>query len=391
MLIDYLRYLAFGGRLRGFFDGGLYNYVEPTSTTGQHLRFAPDDLAQRLGWRGHEIVHHLYWDPHSKDLIFERLTYDMGLAGRPDSLITPPFEIGGRPATFVYRERSPPRVEIIIDIDPDHWNERYSEPGTYEDVRIIYRRAGPAKATFESGDKLLDEQRRQAGHGTLCGVFCSANGPRFALTCGHVAANASRLVVEQPRRIWKLQLWSSFTSLGAIRHVTIPALVAGPPGPARTQLDAALVEVGSDVLPSVPPKETRLATIKPISTILQEEPVRFRGAGRAQYTPARVAAITIRKSMDLLKTGMLHDVGDVLMLGHRHPMYFVQRVSRPGDSGAAIRQDFSSVGPFAELNQWHGMILGSDEAGAYATYAEHLWAWAAQQISDPEVEFVFET
>jgi hypothetical protein len=71
-------------------------------------------------------------------------------------------------------------------------------------------------------------------------------------------------------------------------------------------------------------------------------------------------------------------------------MYVSQRVSRPGDSGAAVRQDFSEVGPFRELNQWHGMILGSDEGGAYATHAEHLWEWAAQQIRDPQLDFMFE-
>jgi hypothetical protein len=78
------------------------------------------------------------------------------------------------------------------------------------------------------------------------------------------------------------------------------------------------------------------------------------------------------------------------MLGHRQSMYFYQPVSRPGDSGAAVRQDFSSVGGFSELNQWYGMILGGDEAASFATHAEFLWAWAAQMMQDPNVEFVFE-
>jgi hypothetical protein len=99
---------------------------------------------------------------------------------------------------------------------------------------------------------------------------------------------------------------------------------------------------------------------------------------RARWIPARILAVTVRKSIDLTKSGTLHSVGDVLMLGHRHPQYVVQFVSRPGDSGAAVRQDFSSVGPFTELNQWYGMILGSDESGAFATHAEFLWAWASQ-------------
>lgn len=118
--------------------------------------------------------------------------------------------------------------------------------------------------------------------------------------------------------------------------------------------------------------------------------MRFRGGGRAGETLARVSAVTVRKSIDLRSDGRLRSVGDVLMLGHRHPMYFVQNVSRPGDSGAAVRQDFASVGYFSEQNSWYGMILGSDEGGAYANYAEHLFAWAAQETGDAQLEFFYE-
>jgi hypothetical protein len=35
------------------------------------------------------------------------------------------------------------------------------------------------------------------------------------------------------------------------------------------------------------------------------------------------------------------------------------------------------------------MILGSDESRAYATYGEILWKWAAQNIGDLDVDFVY--
>lgn len=389
MLIDYLRYVAFAGRLRRFYEEGLYNYVEPSATTGQHLRFSPDYLDDRIGLRGHEVIHDLYWESHSRDLNFERLKRDIGLAGDSDAVTGPQFKIGGPPATLSYREIDPPKLEIIIDIDPDHWTERYSEQRSYEDIPIIYRRAGPARANLSSGDKLLDSQRR-GGYGTLCGFFCTVDGPDFALTCGHVTSVGSRVLVERRRQIWKLPVWSSFANLGDTCHHAICGPGGGIGVPVRAQIDAALITVQRSMLMPTEPKVVRQATIKPISTILQEEPVRFRGAGRTIDTLARVSAVTVRKSIDLYKDGTLRHVGDVLMLAHRHPMYIVQRVSRPGDSGAAVRQDFSSAGYHRDLNQWHGMVLGSDEGGAYATFAEHLWGWAAQQIGDSNIEFLYE-
>jgi hypothetical protein len=389
MLVDYLRYLAFNGRLRPFFEKVLFEYVNNSDTTGQHLRFAPDYLDKRLRSHGQEVIHDLFWNSHSKDLIFERLKNEMGLVGGHHAFALPSFRVGGPPLTFIYKELRPPELEIIIDIEPDHWKENYSEHRVYENIPIIYRKAGPAKANFKSGDRLFDRQRSRARHGTLCGVFCTTNGPNLALTCGHVVAGqGSQVLVEQFRRIWKFRLWSTSAILGDTRFLTM----CGPSKgicPVQTQLDAALIEIHSPFIASKDSRVVRQATLKPISTILQEEPVRFRGAGRIADTLARVSAVTVRKSI-VYKDGQLRDVGDVLMLGHRHPMYIVQPVSRPGDSGAAVRQDFSSVGPFTELNQWHGMILGGDEAGAYATYAEHLWAWVAQQIGDPALEFVFE-
>jgi hypothetical protein len=389
VIIDYLRYVAFRGRLRGFFTDGFHDYVEPFVSTGQHLRFAPDYIEERLGWRGQTIVRDLHWDPHARDLIFEELKQKIGLADA-NGLNKPQFQLGEAPPTLVYLEIRPPRLEIIIDIHPDHWSQRYSEGSTYDDIPIIYRRSGPAKSSFKTGDKVRDVQRADAGHGTFCGIFCSPQGPEFALTCGHGISPRSQVSVEQPRRMWKLPLWSHFAILGETRHHTM-CQPADSPGSVQTHLDAALIALRQPWTTSKNLKSLRQASVKPLSSVLQEEPVAFRGADRTMDTLARVSAVTVRKSIDLLKNGELHSVGDVLMLGHRQPMYIVQPVSRPGDSGAAVRQGFSFAGPIANENQWYGMVLGGDETSAYASHAEAIWAWATQAIGDPNLDFVFET
>jgi hypothetical protein len=390
VIIDYLRYVAFRGRLRGFFTDGFYNYVEPLVSTGQHLRFAPDYIEERLGWRGQTIVRDLHWDPHARDLIFEELKQKIGLLAHADGLNKPQFQLGEAPPTLVYLEIRPPRLEIIIDIHPDHWSERFSEGSTYEDIPIIYRRSGPAKSSFRTGDKVLDVARTNAGHGTLCGIFCSPQGREFALTCGHGISPRSRVSIAQPRRMWKLPLWSHVAILGETRHHTMCRL-ADRLGSVQTHLDAALIELRQPCTTSKSPKPLRQGSVKPLSSVLQEEPVAFRGADRTMDTLARVSAVTVRKSIDLLKNGELHSVGDVLMLGHRQPMYIVQPVSRPGDSGAAVRQGFSFDGSVTNENQWYGMILGGDETSAYASHAEAIWAWATQATGDPDLDFVFET
>jgi hypothetical protein len=390
MLIDYLRYVAFEGRLRGFFEESLLDYVKPSVTTGQHLRFNPEYLQNRFGIGKRDIFHNLYWNSHSEGLIFDELKERMGLEGGSDNLIAPQYKIGERPSTFRYKELNRfPELQIIIDIDPIHWTEYSNSERQFNGVPVIYRRAGPAKANLRSGDRLFKRNEGRSGYGTLCGVFTDHKNLAFALTCGHVADIGAHMLVEQRHKIWKLPAWSSFTTLGNTRYLasnlTIPNNVQTYSN-VQTHLDAALIEMDFHKLNF---EQQYQASLKPISTLLQEEPVRFRGAGRYLDSLARVSAITVRKSIDLFKNGQLHQVGDVLMLGHRHPMYFVQRVSRPGDSGAAVRQDFSSFGQFTQLNQWHGMILGSDEGGAYASYAEHLWAWATQVTGDTDIDFFF--
>lgn len=81
MLIDYLRYLAFGDRLRPFFEEGLSEYVDPETTTGQHLRFAPRFLAERFGWDGRRFSPNPYWRAPYEDWFLYWLRDEMGLAG----------------------------------------------------------------------------------------------------------------------------------------------------------------------------------------------------------------------------------------------------------------------------------------------------------------------
>jgi hypothetical protein len=387
MIVDYLRFTAFRGHLRGFFTDGFHKYAIPSVSTGQHLRFAPDFIEERLGWKGQTIVRDLHWDPCARDLIFEELKERIGLAD-PNGLSKPPFEIGETPPTSVYLEIRQPRLEIIIDIHPDHWSDRYSEPDAYEGVPVVYRRSGPAKVNFKIGEKVFGVEGAYERCGTLCGVFFSPRGPQFALTCAHVVNAQSQVSVERVRRVWKLPLWAHVEVLGEARHRTLCER-ADRSGSARMHLDAALIQLRQ----SWTYKSRRLlrrASVKPISSILQEEPVAFRGADRTMDTPARISAITVRKSIDLQGNGELYSLNDVLMLGHRQPMYSVQPVSRPGDSGAAVRQGFSFSGSVTNEKQWYGMIVGGDESAAYASHAEAIWSWAAQAIGNSGLDFVFE-
>ncbi|SFN94934.1 hypothetical protein SAMN05216573_1314 [Bradyrhizobium sp. Rc3b] len=70
-------------------------------------------------------------------------------------------------------------------------------------------------------------------------------------------------------------------------------------------------------------------------------------------------------------------------------MYILLPISRPGDSGAALRQGVSFAGSVTKENQWYGMIVGGDETSAYATHAESLWTWAAEATNNHNLEFAF--
>jgi hypothetical protein len=123
--------------------------------------------------------------------------------------------------------------------------------------------------------------------------------------------------------------------------------------------------------------------------MVQEENVSFRGAARGVETLTRVAAVTVWKKMDLLRNGNLYTVGDVLMLAHPRPMYFNARVTRPGDSGAAVRAIQPIQRVQSDIREWFGMILGSDECGGYASYAEHVLAWARLRVDDNDADLWF--
>lgn len=390
MIVDYLRYVAFAGRLRDFFERDLFDYVEPEATTGQHLRFAPEYIEKRLGWRGQTIVRDLHWDPHARDLIFEELKEKIGVVTVADGLTQDHFRTGQRPPTHLYVELRAPDLEIIVDIDPRHWSGKYLNRRSYNGAPVIYRRSGPATGTIRSGAIIREDSRKQNVQGTLCGLFYGDGGPIFALTCGHLVGPGSEIAVERPFQIWKLRLGSHFVCIGKTSHHSLREL-----GKARelveTRVDAALVKFEAPgALRQVRAKVVRPAAIKPIASVLQEEPIAFRGAGRPADTLARISAVTIRKSINLFDDGKASSLTDALMLGHRQPMYILQPVSRPGDSGAALRQGFSFARSVTKENQWYGMIVGGDETSAYATYAESLWAWAAEATNNHNLEFAFE-
>lgn len=390
MIVDYLRYVAFAGRLRDFFERDLFDYVEPEATTGQHLRFAPEYIEKRLGWRGQTIVRDLHWDPHARDVIFEELKEKIGVATVADGLIGLHFRVGERPPTHLYVELRAPDLEIIVDIDPRHWSEKHQNRRAYHETPVVYRRSGPATGGIQSGARIQAASQTQNMYGTLCGVFSASGGSAFALTCGHVVAPTSEVMEERPFRIWKLRLGSYFAYLGKTSHHSMCELEKARET-LETRLDAALIKLEAPATrKQACGKALRPAAIKPISSLVQEEPVAFRGAGRPADTLARILAVTVRKSIDLFDDGKLSSLTDALMLGHRQPMYILQPVNRPGDSGAALRQGVSFAGSVTNENQWYGMIVGGDETSAYATHAESLWAWAAEVTSSNDLEFAFE-
>lgn len=217
MLIDYLRYQAFSGRLQGFFEEGLYNYVDPEQSTGQHLRFAPDWIDSHWGFFGHDLIEGFYDGRHTRGLAMARVLDRLGFTRFPDTLMQSEFAWGERPPTHKYNDDGFPRLEVIIDIDPKHWSERYSEPRSYADTPILYRRSAPARANFSAGDRLVDKFQKRGGYGTLCGMFQTDDGRAFGLTCGHVTRNRGEVLVEHPRRFWRFEFGSTFTSFGSTR------------------------------------------------------------------------------------------------------------------------------------------------------------------------------
>jgi hypothetical protein len=389
MLIDYLRYQAFAGRFRGFFEDGLYNYVDPEHSTGQHLRFSPEWIDSRWGIFGYEYIQSYFDGRCSPDLAMSHIMDRMRVRRYSDGIKQSNFSLGNGPPSHRYDDEGFAEMQIVIDVDPKRWEEkRYSENPSYEGASIVYRRSGPARANYSAGDRLVDKFQKRGGYGTLCGIFQTDDGRAFGLTCGHVTRDRGEVLIEHPRRFWRFEFGSTFTSFGSTRHHTM----CGPEmkiGRVTTQLDAALIGCNRRIERTQSEAVIGQAFLKPISSVLQEEPVKFRGASRHRSTPARISALTVRKSIDLFNDGNLHSVGDVLMLGHRERMYIVQPVSRPGDSGAAVRFGLSESGPFELINQWYGMVLGGDEHSAYASHAECIWAWVGDTLSTRNLDFYF--
>jgi hypothetical protein len=389
LLIDYLRFVAFAGRLRGFFSDSVARYVDPAITTGQHLRYAPDYRRRMLDSLPDGVVGYPYWGPLWREVFLERVMRNLGIARDEDGLSSVKYRLGKPPATFAYKEFEPPELEIIIDIDPPAWTPRFNDAASYEGTPILYRAAGRAAGHVGSGNKLFSRQAGQSHFGTLCGLFRARDGKRFALTCGHVASANSEIILDRTQRVLGIPVWRHHELLGTTSFYE----VCGPPqraGAVEARLDAALITINGSTRSYSLRDTTRCAHPKPITSMLQEEPVQFLGAATAFDAAARVSAVTVRKSIDLLRDGQLREIGDVLMLGHRSPMYIARRVSRPGDSGAAVRQDSSSVRPSSQPSEWYGMLIGGDDTGAFVSYAEHLHGWATEVTGDSNLEFAFE-
>src|ERR1051326_3907238 len=122
MFIDYLRYVAFNGYLRSFFEERLSDYVEAEVTTGQHLRFAPPYVQRFLPYVPYSDVEGLLHYHHYYDLGFRIENWFPGFITK---------ELSNRPVTFTYDYDRRPDLEIIIDVDPKRWSDRYIEPRNY--------------------------------------------------------------------------------------------------------------------------------------------------------------------------------------------------------------------------------------------------------------------
>ncbi len=373
MLIDYLRYLAFHGRLRGFIEDGLFNYAGDRAVNGFHLRISDDEMRScglLQPWR-------LVAEGVPPDWLAYQL-FNLRVTGRV-------LEGKSGLRTFEYEEERPLKVEAIIDIDPTSWSEGLTEPRGTDFGTVVFRRSPPATAHLGSGEVIFDADRGRRAHGTLAGMFRSRSGISYALTCGHVA-RADATVILGRKRPWFMP-WRGKEAVGKVCHTALPPAYTGARS-GSAMIDAALarLEVGRVGRPG----PVRTAALKAISGMIQEEPVHFHSSVRGRAVRARIAGVTIWKAMDLYRDNRLYDLGDVVMLGHPDHIYAASTVSRPGDSGAAVQQGWPSAST-SLTPDWYGMVLGSDQAGAYATYAETLGAWATREIDDGDLDFVYES
>jgi hypothetical protein len=370
MLLDYLRFAVRAGNLRHIAeDAG--SYANGRRVTGLHVRFV-DEEVKRVHW---DLRYRPFgeWGAGLPPLLLEEL-FGLRRLGRAAG------DKDGAPINE-YEETRHVEVEAIVDIDPESWSEELREPRPMEFGRIVFRRAAAAQAHL-SPDSLYDVERGPGRDGTLTGFFRSRAQPMedFALTCGHVAGPGAKVAIGRRRS----PFWVARPGpvAGRVWHSSSPAPYTASPQP--WQPDAALIQVGRAVR-----RWTDAAAgveARPVAALIQEEPVHFWSPRRKAMIRARISGVTVWKAMDLHREGRLLDVGDVLMLGSAHYRYFASTLSQPGDSGAAVRGASAAPGGPAD---WYGMILGSDQESAYANYAELLWGWAANRLSDPDLAFCY--
>ncbi|RFU47353.1 hypothetical protein [Paraburkholderia sp. DHOC27] len=382
MLIDYLRYVAFAGRLRSFFTERYLEFVdEPSDVTGQHLRFS-FDTSERSLWPEYTRYDHQY------------VALGFGVKQYPAHVQRSGFKLGSPPPTFPYTGQSPTKwgVEVLIDIVPDRWRG-YSqrEEVSYEGFPIRFRPAGFARGQVGSGEKLYTGASDKSKFGTLCGFFSSVESGSFGLTCGHVAGNKKvSLLADRRRKFWKFDLGSAMEPIGHTAYIADlsefrTASARQPRSLVTSRLDAALIALDPQISAEIRTRREASGAIGfppcvSVLEMLQETKVGFRGAGRPSPTAARISGVTVWKSIDLYGDGVMHEIGDVLMIGHPRKTYLSRSVSRPGDSGSAIMGWENDA-------DWYGMLLGADEEATYASYAEQIWDWAAIQISDQYLDF----
>ena len=121
MLVDYLRYQAFAGHLRDFFEGSVQNYVDPEDTTGQHLRYSLEWLSKHWNY---SLIKDLYIDREyscAEERFFDLINYVTGIRRFSDDFSLLEFRLGTTPPAYTYKHdyQNVPELEIIIDIHPE--------------------------------------------------------------------------------------------------------------------------------------------------------------------------------------------------------------------------------------------------------------------------------
>jgi hypothetical protein len=376
VLIDYLRYVAYRGRLRPFFEKGIADVIARELTTGYHVRFSDQQIEK---WSSHSE----WWRLISTTAShfppgYLRREFGIFRIGRSNAAGA---AAGSKiPLTCDYGQDSPVEVEVVIDVDPDRWEDRFSEPRFVEGIPIRMRPSPPALGRLASGDKVFDVAKGTERHGTLCGLVRSGQlGEVYALTCGHVARAQSVVHVTEPRRMWRIPLGQTRRVVGRTRFYCEPPKYAGH-SLVPCSIDAALIPLAN----ARPASLTRHGAVKAITAMRQEDSVCFMSSTRRAYIRTKIDAVTVRKAIDLHQNGELYDMGDVLMLSNHEYRYVPSSPVRDGDSGAAVQLCHDEAD-----SPWYGMIVGSGPTSAYATYSEFLMGWAAEATGGNDLGFYY--